>query len=79
MAKMTTTPPRRPGETSDQVFVAPAPGRTVPRLDGQPWPEAGDWLDEDQYVRRRLSDGDLVAGTPPVESPAPETADKKVK
>ncbi len=58
------------------VFVAPAPGRAVPRPDGMPWPEDGDWLDEDQYVRRRLADGDLVAATPPPEG-APETA--KVK
>lgn len=77
MAKADPIPRRLEGE-APQVFVTPAPDRAVPRPDGLAWPEAGDWLGEDQYVRRRIADGDLIAGWPPSEATeAPEQ--KKVK
>ena len=87
---------RRTGLEGPEVFVKPAPGCTVPRPDGTAWTDTagaihGDWLNEDQYVRRRLADEDLVLADPAfaakaakqVEAarqadPAPET-EKKVK
>jgi hypothetical protein len=60
---------RREGPENVEVFVRPAEGRLVPRLDGKPWTAIagvihGDWIAEDQYVRRRLADADLVFGDP---------------
>lgn len=48
-----------------QIYVKPAEGLTVPRPDGTPMPAAGDWLEHDPYVRRRLKAGDLVKAKPP--------------
>lgn len=55
---------RRLTPDGPQIFAVQAKERTVPMPDGSPWPEAGVWVDEDQYVRRRLSDGDLVLAAP---------------
>ncbi|MCX5497325.1 DUF2635 domain-containing protein [Kaistia dalseonensis] len=65
-------------------YLKPAPGLTLPLPDGRTWPAEGEWVDVDQYVRRRIADGDLVAGTPPSvsdQAPAedPATTTKKGK
>lgn len=52
------------------IYVAPAEGLTLPLPDGKPWPAGGAWAERDEYVRRRLADGDLVLAEPPAE-PAP--------
>lgn len=56
--------PRNDGK----IFVRPVADRSVPRTDGLAWPEFGDWLDPDLYVRRRLADGDLKEVAPPTEA-----------
>lgn len=48
-----------------KVYLAPAEGLSIPLPDGRPWPAGGDWVVHDTYIRRRLSDGDLVEATPP--------------
>ncbi|WP_035715472.1 DUF2635 domain-containing protein [Azorhizobium doebereinerae] len=50
------------------IYLKPAEGLTVPRLDGSSWPVVGDWTESDAYVRRRLKAGDLVAAEPPAEA-----------
>lgn len=54
------------------IYVAPAEGLTLPLPDGKPWPAGGAWAERDEYVRRRLADGDLVLAEPPAE---PESAE----
>ncbi|MBN9438984.1 DUF2635 domain-containing protein [Bosea sp. (in: a-proteobacteria)] len=49
-----------------RLFLKPAEGRAVRReQDGEPWPAEGDWTESTVYVRRRLTDGDLVEASPP--------------
>lgn len=43
-----------------KIFARPAPGLSVPLPDGSPWPADGAEVALDQYVRRRIADGDLV-------------------
>ncbi len=43
-----------------KVFARPAHGLAVPMADGSPWPAEGAEVALDQYVRRRIADGDLV-------------------
>lgn len=50
---------------TDQKYLRPAAGITLPLADGRPWPQEGAFVDVDQYVRRRLADGDVVEATPP--------------
>ncbi|WP_332117245.1 DUF2635 domain-containing protein [Azorhizobium caulinodans] len=54
-----------------KIYVKPAEGLTMPRPDGTSMPAAGDWLEHDAYVRRRLKAGDLLKADPPGEG-APE-------
>lgn len=69
------TEARRLMPDGPQVFAVQAEGRTVPMTDGSPWPTEGAWVDEDQYVRRRLSDGDLALAAPQTAAePAPKSA-----
>jgi hypothetical protein len=52
-----------PDPARDQ-FLKPGEGRDVRREDGSIWPVHGDWVSGTQFVRRRLSDGDLVKADP---------------
>lgn len=61
-----------------KIYLSVAEGLSVPLPDGGAWPAAGAWVEPDQYVRRRLKDGDLVPADPPAEtepeSPPPAAA-----
>lgn len=66
----------------DALHLIQAPGSTVPQLDGKPWPEEGLTVVPDQYIRRRMADGDLIEAPPapkakkskPTAEPPPEPA-----
>jgi len=66
---------------TERKFLKPVAGISLPLPDGRAWPESGEWVDIDQYVRRRMADGDLVVARPPAapEAPAPETPKTKGK
>lgn len=54
--------------TDARKYLKAAEGRVVRREDnGAIWPEAGDWVADSLFIRRRLADGDLVVASPPVE------------
>lgn len=55
--------------SDDEIFAAPAPGVSLPLPDGKPWPAAGKWVPHDEYVRRRIADGDLIADAARAEAP----------
>lgn len=57
---------------TDRKFLRPTDGLALPLPDGRPWPTDGEWVDVDQYVRRRLADGDLVPAKPPTDEPSAE-------
>lgn len=63
---------------SDRKFFKPAAGIVLPLADGRPWPSDGEWVEVDQYVRRRLADSDLVAAKPPAVA-APSDAETKAE
>ncbi|MEP9350570.1 DUF2635 domain-containing protein [Xanthobacter sp. KR7-225] len=56
-----------------KIYLSVAEGLNVPLPDGGTWPASGAWVEPDQYVRRRLKDGDLVPADPPAEA-EPESA-----
>jgi hypothetical protein len=64
---------------TDKKFYKPAEGVSLPLSDGRPWPTEGDWIDLDQYARRRIADGDIVAAKPPAIVAEPEAETKKGK
>lgn len=49
------------------IYVVPAKGLTVPLPNGRACPARGDFVERNEYVRRRLADGDLVLADPPAE------------
>ncbi|WP_205800012.1 DUF2635 domain-containing protein [Microvirga terricola] len=50
-----------------KIYAKPAEGRTVPLVDGSPWPAEGAWVDlQDRYYRRRLADEDIIKTDPVV-------------
>lgn len=53
----------------EMMMLKLAEGRSVPMEDGSAWPDGGATVEVTLYIRRRLSDGDLVAidGNEPVE------------
>ncbi|MFH1557422.1 MAG: DUF2635 domain-containing protein [Pseudomonadota bacterium] len=66
-----------------QKYVLPGwPGAVVIHVDtGARLPEVGDWWPHDQFLMRRLRDGDVIEGEPPVaevslhtDEPAPAPA-----
>ena len=61
---------------SESKYLKPAAGITLPLPDGRPWPAEGAMVEVDQYVRRRIADGDLVIAKPPAE-PAETPAETK--
>jgi hypothetical protein len=75
-------------DLSEPVLPAPpirlieAEGRTVPQLDGQPWPQGGinpaeidaGGFEFARYIRNRLRDGDLIEVPQPE---APQSSRKK--
>jgi hypothetical protein len=64
---------------TDKKFLKPVAGITLPLPDGREWPAEGEWVDVDQYVRRRIADGDLVAAKPPTVLDEPAAEPKKGK
>jgi hypothetical protein len=63
--------------TDKRLFLKPAEGRIVRRPeDGELWPAEGDFAEPNQFVRRRLKDGDLVEAQPP-RAVKPVADDKK--
>lgn len=63
--------------SDDEIYAAPAAGLSLPLPDGKPWPANGKWVPHDEYVRRRIADGDLVVSAARTEAPAeaePETS-----
>lgn len=63
---------------TEQKYLRPREGISLPLADGRPWPADGTLVDVDQYVRRRIADGDLVAATPPAEPVTSAAADEAV-
>lgn len=56
---------------SDRKYLKPGEGRTVrDELSGESWPAEGDWADNTRFIRRRITDGDLVETDPPKASEA---------
>ncbi|MFG1461731.1 DUF2635 domain-containing protein [Xanthobacter sp. DSM 24535] len=58
-----------------EKYVKPgSPGAVVVRpATGQKLLEEGDWWPHDQFLMRRLRDGDVVEATPPVAEASPPT------
>lgn len=58
---------------SELIFVKPAPGGRVrlPARDFAVLPDAGDFVDRDTFIIRRLADGDVVEAAPPAAEPPP--------
>jgi len=56
---------------TDKKFLRPAEGVSLPLADGSPWPAEGALVDVDQYVRRRIADGDVISAKPPVAASEP--------
>lgn len=55
-----------------EKFVKPgAPGAVVIHPSGARLPPAGEWWPYDQFLMRRLRDGDVVEATPPAADEAP--------
>ncbi len=61
------------------LTLKPAEGRTVPQEDGEPWPAGGLAVEPTAYIRRRLTDGDLIAAEPRVDARAAERPAKTGK
>lgn len=57
-----------------RAYLVPTADPPVPQPDGTLWPAAGLEVEVDHYVRRRIAEGDLVAGAPPQETGEPATA-----
>jgi hypothetical protein len=58
---------------TESKFLRPVEGISLPLADGRPWPAEGALVEVDQYVRRRIADGDVIPATPP--GAATESAD----
>lgn len=52
---------------SDRVFLKPAPGKVVRKPVGGHLSTEGEWVNQESYWLRRISDGDVVEGTAPAE------------
>ncbi|MBV9750586.1 MAG: DUF2635 domain-containing protein [Acetobacteraceae bacterium] len=59
------------GWTGRELFVIPAPGRTVrmPRVPREFLPAGGGLVPDDAFWRRRLVAGDVLLGRPGEENP----------
>lgn len=58
-----------------RIFLKPAPGKVVRKPVGGHLPEQGEWVNQESYWLRRLSDGDVVEADGPAED-APAAAPK---
>lgn len=52
---------------SDRIFLKPAPGKVVRKPVGGHLSTEGEWVNQESYWLRRISDGDVVDGTAPAE------------
>lgn len=59
-----------------QIFVRPSQGIKLrePERRQRYLPDAGAWVPDNEFWRRRLKDGDVVRATPQARPPAPPTA-----
>jgi len=48
---------------SDRVFLKPAPGKVVRKPVGGHLSNEGEWVNQESYWLRRISDGDVVEVT----------------
>lgn len=64
---------------ADEKFVKPAKaGAVIPHPDlKRRLPAEGDWWPDDQFLKRRLRDGDVVEAKPPSTSAAPAAKSKE--
>lgn len=57
-----------------KIFIRPAEGLTVPLPGGAVLPPEGAEVEVDQFIRRRLADGEVIEATPAAPASAPKAS-----